>query len=61
MAASYLQHHMERAHGRVLLQLRGLDVWVVGMEIYRVSFTWILKSVDCPVEGCPDKAKKREG
>ena len=28
-----------------------------GLKVYKVSFTRILKLVDCPVEGCPDKAK----
>ena len=57
MAASSLRHHIERAHGRVLPQVRGVDVRGGGLEVYKVSFPWILKSVDCLVEGCPDKAK----
>ena len=57
MAASSLQHHMDRAHGRLLPQVRGVDVGGVGLEIYKVSFPRIIKSVDCPVEGCPAKAK----
>ena len=48
---------MERAHGRVFPQVRGVDVGGGGLEVYKVSFPWILKLVDCPVEGCPDKAK----
>ena len=48
---------MERAHGRVLSQVRGVDVGEGGMEVYKVSFPWILKAVYCQVEGCPDKAK----
>ena len=28
-----------------------------GLEVYKVSFTRILKLVDCPVEGCPTKAE----
>ena len=37
--------------------MRGVDVEGGGLEVYKVSFPWILKSVDCPVEGCPAKAK----
>ena len=50
MAASSMQHHMEIAHGRVLLHMRGMDVGGGGLEVYKVSFPRILKSVDCPVE-----------
>ena len=57
MAASSLRHQLERAHGRVLPQVRGVDVGGGGLEVYKVSFTRILKSVDCLVEGCPAKAK----
>ena len=61
MSASYLRHHMERAHGRVLPQVRSVDVGGGGLEIYKVSFTWILKSADSPVEGLPSKETPREG
>ena len=57
MAASSLRHHTERAHGRVLPQVRGVDVGGGGLEVYKVSFPRIIKSVDCPVERCPSKAK----
>ena len=46
MAAFSLQHHMQRAHGRVFLQVRGVDVGGGGLDIYKVLFLWILKSVD---------------
>ena len=39
------------AYGRLLPQVRGADVGGGGMEVYKVSFYWILKLVDCPVEG----------
>ena len=55
MAASSRIQHMEIAHGIVLLQVRGVDVGGGGLEVYKVSFHWILKLVDCPVEGCPAK------
>ena len=61
MAASSLRYHMDRAHGRVLPQLRGVDIGGGELEVYKVSFPRILKSVDYPVEGCPAKAKTREG
>ena len=34
MAASSLRHHLERAHGRVLPQVRGVDVGGGGLEVY---------------------------
>ena len=52
MAASYLRHHIERAHGRVLPKVRGVHVGGGGLEVYKVSFPRILKLVDCSVEGC---------
>ena len=58
MAASSLWHHMERAHGILLPQVRGVDVRGGGLEVYNLSFPRILKLVDCPVEGFPAKAKK---
>ena len=57
MVVSSLRHHMERSHGIVVRQGRGVDVEGGGSEIYKVSFQQILKSVDCPVEGCPARAK----
>ena len=61
MAASSLRHNMEKAQGIVLPQVRGVYVGGGGLEIYKMSFYWILKSVDCTVEGCLAKAKPREG
>ena len=58
MAASSLQNHTERAHGKVLLQVRGMYVGRGGLEVYKVSFPCILKLVDCLVEGCLAKEKK---
>ena len=57
MAAYSLRHHMDIAHGRVLSQVGGVYVRIGGLDVYKLSFPWILKSVDCPVEGCPAKAK----
>ena len=57
MDASSLRHHMERAHGIVLPQVNDVDVGGGGLEVYKVSFPRILKSLECPVEGCPIKAK----
>ena len=34
-----------------------MDVWGGELEVYKLSFPWNLKSVDCPVEGCPAKGK----
>ena len=48
---------MEIAHGRVLTYVRGVYIRGVGLEIYKVSFPRILKSVDCLVKGCKAKAK----
>ena len=52
MAASFLQNNMERAQGRVLPQVRGVDVGGLGLEIYKVALPQILNLVDSPVEGC---------
>ena len=51
MDASSRIQHMEIAHGRVLLQVRGVDVGGGGLEVYTVSFPWILNLVDCLVKG----------
>ena len=45
MAASTLWHHMERYHGIVLPQIKGLDVRGGRSETYKVSFPLILKSM----------------
>ena len=58
MAASYLRQHMERSHGIVLPQVREVDIRGGGPEIYKVSLPRILKSVECPLERCPARAKK---
>ena len=34
-----------------------IDVGGGGPEIYKVSLPRILKLVECPVEGCPERAK----
>ena len=57
MAASSLRYHMERAHDRVLPQVRGVYVGGGGLEVHNVPFTRILRSVECPVEECLAKAK----
>ena len=57
MASSYLHHHMERSHGIVLPQIRGVDVGGGWQETYTVSFPRILKSVEFPVEGCLAREK----
>ena len=57
MAASSLQYHTERAHGGLLKQVRGMDVGRGGLGVYKVSFPWILKLVEFPVEGCLAKTR----
>ena len=57
MAASFLRHHMDIFDGRVFPQVRGVDVGGGGLEVYRVSFPRIIKSVECPMEGCPTRSK----
>ena len=57
MADFSLRYHMDISHGRVLPQVRGVDVGGGVPEVYKVSFPQILKSVDCQVEGCPGRAK----
>ena len=53
MEESSLRYHMERSHGIVLPQIRGVEFGGGGPETYKVSFPRILKSLECPVEGCP--------
>ena len=60
MSASSLRHHMKREHGRILPQVRGVDVGGGVMGVYKVSFPRILKLVECPVEGCSSKANSRK-
>ena len=48
---------MEISHVILLTQVRGVGVGGGGLEVYNVSFPWILKLVDCLVEGLPAKEK----
>ena len=50
MSTSYLRHHMDRIYGRVLPQVRGVDVGGGGLDVYKVSFLRILKSLECPAK-----------
>ena len=43
MFASSLRHHTERAHGRVLPHVRGVDIGGGGLEVYKVLFPRIIK------------------
>ena len=51
MVASPLLHHMDRTHGIVLPQTRGVDVGIGGPKTYVVLFPWVLNLVECPVDG----------
>ena len=57
MDSSYLLHHMERLHGRVLPQLGGVEDGGVVLEVYKLLFLRIPNSVECPVEGCPSRGE----
>ena len=57
MAASSMRHHMGITHGRVFPHVMGVDVGGGGIEVYKVSFPWILDLVDCLVDKFPAKAK----
>ena len=61
MPASSLRHHMERSHVIVMPQNRGVDVGGGGPEIYVVYFPRILKSVECPLEGCTARRTTQGG
>ena len=50
MVESSLRHHMERSHGILLNHIRGVDVGGRGPETYKVSFSRVLMSVECPLE-----------
>ena len=55
MAVLSLHHHMERAHGLVLPQTQGVDVFGGELETYVVSFPWALKLVVFPVDSFPER------
>ena len=46
MDASSMRHHMERSHGKVLQQVRGVDVGGGGQEFYKDFFPRILNLVE---------------
>ena len=48
---------VERSYSIVLPHNKGLDVKGGGIETYLVSFPRILKSVEFPLEGCPERTK----
>ena len=50
MTTSSLQHHTERVYGTFFPQVGGVHVEKGGLEVYKVSFSQFLKSLDCPVE-----------
>ena len=56
MSLSSLWYHMQRSHGIVLPQIRGVDLGGGGPESYKVLLPRILKSVECPVEGFTEMA-----
>ena len=58
MTASYFRYHMDRTHGIVLPQNRGVGVGGGGLETYRVSFPRVLKLVPCLVYRFPERANK---
>ena len=56
MVESFLRHHMESSHGIVLPHNRGVEICGGGSKTNRVSFTWVLKLVDFPVEILPSRS-----
>ena len=54
MSASSIQLHMEQSHGVIASQTWGVHMGRGGPTTYVVSFTSILKSVECPVSGCQE-------
>ena len=46
MASSYLHHHMERSYGRLMPQVRGVDLGWGGVEVYKGLFLNILNMVE---------------
>ena len=55
MEESSLSRHMDRLHGILMPKIRGLVIGGGDLDTYKVLFLWILKSVGCPVEGCPER------
>ena len=56
MDAYSLCHYIERTHGIVLPQTRGVDVGGGGEETYVVFFPQVLKLVACPEDGFLERA-----
>ena len=56
VAQAYLKQHMESLHVICVPQTRRFDEKGDGTNTYMVSLSPILKSVICPVPGCPAKA-----
>ena len=61
MAESVIQHQMKLTHGIVMSYTRGLEISRGGTDTYVVSFPQELKSVACPVYGCPARAHNTGG
>ena len=58
VAASFLRHHMKWFHGTSLPKTREVGVRRVGPTIYVVYLSRVLKTLDCPVPGCPAVAHR---
>ena len=56
MAASSLRQHIERSHGIVLPNIRGVDIGGGGPETYKVLFPRIFE-----VSGMPGRVLPRNG
>ena len=51
---------MGRSHGIIMKKTQGVDVGGGGPETHVVSFPRMLKSVEFPLDGCPERAHKPE-
>ena len=56
VVSSSLKQHMAWLHGICVPQTRGVNEVGGGPTIFVVSFPRVLKSVKCPVLGCPEVA-----
>ena len=54
--ASSLRGHTMRQYGKSSPQTREVEIGGGGGITYVVSLPWVLKTVRCPVPGCPEIA-----
>ena len=54
----FIHKHIKSDQGIVIPQTQGVVIDRGGLETYVVSLPRVLKSVGCPVDGCPVRVQK---